>query len=53
MAQVNVLTANYGNDRTNATLQETVLSPDRVNPGTFGKLGAFPVDGQIYAQTLR
>lgn len=52
MAQVNVLTANYGNDRTNATLQEIVLSPDRVNPGTFGKVGAFPVDGQIYAQPL-
>ena len=51
-AQVNVLTANYGNDRTNANLAETVLNTGNVTPGTFGKLGSFPVDGQIYAQPL-
>src|SRR5579864_8894607 len=51
-AQVNVLTGNYDNQRTNANLQETVLTPVNVTPTTFGKIGAFPVDGQIYAQPL-
>jgi uncharacterized protein (TIGR03437 family) len=47
-----VLTANYGNDRTGANLQEITLNPDNVNSAQFGKLGTFPVDGQIYAQPL-
>jgi len=51
-AQINVLTANYGNDRSNANLQETKLTPDSVAPGRFGLLAAFPVDGQVYAQPL-
>jgi len=51
-AQVNVLTANYGNDRSNANLQETLLTPANVSTGSFGKLGSFPVDGQVYAQPL-
>ena len=51
-AQTNVLTANYDNNRTNANLQETLLTPVNVAPGSFGKLGTFPVDGQIYAQPL-
>ena len=51
-AQVNVLTANYDNFRSNANLQETQLTPASVGPGTFGKLGALPVDGQVYAQPL-
>ena len=51
-AQINVLTANYNNQRTNANLQETVLSPGAVTPDTFGKLGTIAVDGQIYAQPL-
>ena len=50
--QVNVLTANYDNLRTNANLQETKLTPATVAPGTFGKLGTLPVDGQVYAQPL-
>ncbi|HLG99525.1 MAG TPA: hypothetical protein VKX49_24670 [Bryobacteraceae bacterium] len=50
--QVNVLTANYDNNRTNANLSETQLSPKTVSPATFGKVGTFPVDGQIYAQPL-
>ena len=49
---VNVLTANYDNERTNANLKETILNPSNVGQGTFGKIGSFPVDGQIYAQPL-
>ena len=52
LSQVNVLTANYDNSRTNANLNETRLNPSNVNPGAFGKTGSFPVDGQIYAQVL-
>lgn len=44
--------ANYGPGRTDANSAETALRPDTVNTGTFGKLGDFPVDGQIYAQPL-
>src|SRR5579864_5103718 len=51
-AQVEVLTANYDNSRTNSNLHETKLSPKTVGPATFGKIGTFPVDGQIYAQPL-
>jgi len=51
-AQVNILTANGGNDRTNANLQEAQLAPSTVYPGGFGKLATFPVDGQVYAQPL-
>ena len=50
--QVNILTANGNNERTNSNLQETVLSPATVNPSSFGKLGVFPVDGQVYSQPL-
>lgn len=51
-SQVHVLTANYGLDRTNANLAESRLTPTNVAPGTFGALGIFPTDGQIFAQPL-
>ncbi len=51
-ATVQVLTANYDNERTNANLKETILKPSNVGKDTFGKIGSFPVDGQIYAQPL-
>lgn len=51
-AQTNVLTANYDNGRSNANLQETQLSVANVAPGSFGKLGEFPVDGEIFGQPL-
>jgi hypothetical protein len=51
-AQVNILTGNGNNDRTNANLRETQLSPATVNSSSFGKLGVFPADGQVYAQPL-
>ncbi len=51
-AQVNVLTANYNNQRTNSNPKETILTLHNVNTQSFGKLGYFPVDGEIYAQPL-
>ena len=51
-AQVNILTANGNNDRTNANLQEAQLTPTTVSAAAFGKLGVLPVDGQIYSQPL-
>src|SRR5450432_3992408 len=51
-AQVDVLTANYDNNRTSANLSESVLSAATVSPDTFGKLASFPVAGQMYAQPL-
>jgi len=52
LAQVSVLTANGDNDRTNANLHESRLTPRNVRQGSFGKLGSFPTDGQVYAQPL-
>jgi uncharacterized protein (TIGR03437 family) len=48
----NVLTAGYDSGRTNANLNETILSPATVKPVTFGKLFSLPVDGQVYVQPL-
>jgi len=51
-AQINVLTANYDNQRTNSNLHETVLNQSNVTTGSFGKIGYFPLDGEIYTQPL-
>jgi uncharacterized protein (TIGR03437 family) len=51
-AQINIPTANYDSSRTNSNPNETFLTPTSVAVGSFGKLGSFPVDGQIYAQPL-
>jgi len=51
-AQQNILTANYGNSRTNADPVETVLTPAGVSATSFGQLFGLSVDGQIYAQPL-
>src|SRR5262249_11318168 len=50
--QVNILTSNAGNDRTNANLQENQLSPSTVGSSTFGRVAKLAVDGQVYAQPL-
>ncbi len=47
-----VTTSQYDNLRTGAALTETLLTPQSVNPMRFGKLGAFKVDGAVYAQPL-
>jgi hypothetical protein len=47
-----VTTSQYDNSRTGATLTEKILTPQNVNPKRFGKLGAFKVDGAVYAQPL-
>lgn len=50
-AQVNVLNVNYDTHQTGANLQETTLTPG-LDWSKFGKIGTFPVDGQVYAQPL-
>jgi hypothetical protein len=47
-----VTTSQYDNSRTGATLNEKTLTPQNVNAKQFGKLGAFRVDGVVYAQPL-
>ncbi len=49
---VNVLTDNYNNARTNANLNETILSTLNVNAAQFGKLFSLPVNGAINGQPL-
>ncbi len=49
---VEILTHHNNNARTGANLHETILKVSNVNVGQFGKLYAYPVDGQIYAQPL-
>lgn len=50
--QGQVLTTQYDNARTGATLTETTLTPANVNANRFGKLFTLPVDGDVYAQPL-
>ena len=48
-AAAQVLTAQYDNARTGATLNETKLTPVNVNASHFGKIFSFAVDGDVYA----
>ncbi|MGB7602985.1 MAG: hypothetical protein WBM24_21970 [Candidatus Sulfotelmatobacter sp.] len=51
-SQASVLTYHNDNARDGQYLEEVSLTPSNVNSATFGKLLAYPVDGQIYAQPL-
>ncbi|HKW63368.1 MAG TPA: hypothetical protein VJN89_12545 [Candidatus Acidoferrum sp.] len=51
-AAAQVTTSQYDNLRSGATLNEKTLTPRNVSPTQFGKLGAFKVDGAVYAQPL-
>jgi hypothetical protein len=51
-ASAQVTTSQYDNSRTGATLNEKSLTLENVNAKQFGKLGAFKVDGAVYAQPL-
>jgi hypothetical protein len=47
-----VTTSQYDNFRTGTVLTERILTPQNVNARQFGKLGAFKVDGAVYALPL-
>ena len=52
VAQAAVLTYHNDDARDGAYLEEVNLTPANVNSTQFGKLYAYPVDGQVYAQPL-
>jgi hypothetical protein len=47
-----IATSQYDNLRTGANLNEQILTRENVNTRQFGKLGAWKVDGPVYAQPL-
>ncbi len=52
MAQINVPTERYDNNRTGANLAETQLTTSSVNPTHFGKVWSWSVSGSVQAQPL-
>ena len=49
---VDVLVGRYDLRGSGANLRETVLNTTNVNPGRFGKLYSYEVEGAVYAQPL-
>lgn len=52
VGQTAITTAQYNNQRTGATLTETVLSPRNVASARFGRLFTIQVEGEVHAQPL-
>ena len=48
----NVLGYRVDNADTGLNANETILTPDNINAGNFGKRLTTPVDGQVYAEPL-
>jgi hypothetical protein len=51
-SSIDVVTFHYDNLRTGQNTNETTLTTANVTSATFGKLGAFTVDGKVDAQPL-
>jgi len=51
-SKAQIVTSQYDNQRTGTTHSEKTLTPQNVNVRQFGRLGAFKVDGAVYAQPL-
>lgn len=52
VASAQITTSQYDNARSGANINEKILTPKNVNRNLFGKIGAFKVDGAVYAQPL-
>jgi hypothetical protein len=52
LVEAQVLTSQYDNARTGATVTETTLTPANVSVEKFGKVFSWKVDGDVYAQPL-
>lgn len=51
-ARVNVLTQHNNLNRTGSNLQETILTPEKVNDKQFGMLFKRVLDDQVYSRPL-
>jgi hypothetical protein len=51
-ALISVLTYHNDNTRAGANTNEVILTPANVNPGSFGKLFTYAVDGYVFAAPL-
>ena len=52
LLSVSILNYRDDNESTGVNPNETILTPANVKTGSFGKLFATPVDGQVYAEPL-
>jgi hypothetical protein len=52
IGKIDVLTYHYNNLRNGVNDSETILTPQNVNSGDFGKLFDIGVEGDVYAQPL-
>ncbi len=52
VGQIRVTTQHNDNSRTGQNTNETILTPQLLSSGHFGKLFSVPVDGYVYAQPL-